>query len=47
MALLQSSYPEFVKKTGKVMVDALVSDARAGNAWQADHIIPVFEVCLF
>lgn len=45
--LLQQYYPDFIQKAGKVYVDALVADARSGNAWQADHIIPVFEVCFW
>ena len=41
--LCRKEYQSFSSRLSKAMKEALVDKALSGKAWQADHIIPVFE----
>jgi 5-methylcytosine-specific restriction endonuclease McrA len=41
--LLDTHYPDFASRLSKAQKDGLVEKALSGKAWQADHIVPVFE----
>jgi len=41
--LCRKEYQHFSSRLSKAMKDGLVEKALSGKAWQADHIIPVFE----
>lgn len=41
--LLEESYPEFTSRLTKAQKNGLIDRALSGKAWQADHIVGVFE----
>jgi superfamily II DNA or RNA helicase len=41
--LLDTQYSDFVSRLTKVQKKGLIEKALSGKAWQADHIVPVFE----
>ena len=41
--LLDEEYPEFTKRLTKAQKNGLVEKALSGRAWQADHVVAVFE----
>ncbi len=41
--LLDQSYPEFTSRLTKAQKNGLIDRALSGKAWQADHIVGVFE----
>lgn len=41
--LLEREYPDFVERAGEKSVRLLVERAMPGHAWQADHIVPVYQ----
>lgn len=40
--LLEKDYPDIIRNWSSKSVDNLIARASQGNAWQADHIVPVF-----
>jgi 5-methylcytosine-specific restriction endonuclease McrA len=41
--LSRAEYRNFTSRLSKAMKEALIDKALSGKAWQADHIVPVFE----